>query len=379
MKQLTICVDMGASMTKYAVVEPSVGNVSFPNNMIVSDAPSGVYKLSDNRLDNYEMRFTCPEQDKSGTPLEGIVDKYISFGKYAARSRQTAIKPSVDNKKCTQAINYASVIATIAYEVSRGNLWGKIKVMLAVPPVEIAQAKEAFKALIGKYEVTLVGGGSRITDEDVVFEIVEVSCFEESMLTCTSFLFSKRGPRHPELLGKTLLVFDIGASTTDVGVVKKGVYWDKSQQTLRIGGNMIRDGIKDALYEEYEILLEGDELEEAITLGKVEICGEEQSIVELLNREREHCAAEIREQMSTYFKRTGVDIKTIGAIVLSGGGSLSSGGAGTEEESISEKDTRSVGSYICEALGLKGFYYGSEARFANVEGLVLRALLAEKN
>ena len=142
---------------------------------------------------------------------------------------------------------------------------------------------------------------------------------------------------------------------------------------------MIRDGIKDALYEEYEILLEGDELEEAITLGKVEICGEEQSIVELLNREREHCAAEIREQMSTYFKRTGVDIKTIGAIVLSGGGSLSSGGAGTEEESISEKDTRSVGSYICEALGLKGFYYGSEARFANVEGLVLRALLAEKN
>ena len=377
MKQLTMCVDMGASMTKYGIVEPSVGNLSFPNNMIVRDTPSGTYKLSDSRYDNFEMCVTCPEQDKSGTPLEGILGKCVSFGKYAARSKETAIRPSVDNKKCTQAINYASVLASIAYEVERGNLWGKIKVLLAVPPVEIEQAKQAFQALVGVYKVTLVGGG-RLADDEQTFEITEVGCYEESMLTCTSFLFSKRGPKHPELLGKTLLVFDIGASTTDVGIVKKGVYWDKSQQTLRIGGNMIRDIIKDALYEKYEVLLEGEELEDVITLGKVEICGEEYSIVDLLNEAREHCAAEIREQMSTYFKRTGTDVKTIGAVVLSGGGSLSSG-AGNGEDDTMDKDTQSVGSFICEALGLKGFYYGEEARYANVEGLVLRALLAEKN
>jgi hypothetical protein len=264
------------------------------------------------------------------------------------------------------------VLASIAYEVERGNLWGKIKVFLAVPPIEITQAREAFKALIGRYKVTLVGGG-QLADDEQTFEITDVECYEESMLTCTSFLFSKRGPKHPELLGKTLLVFDIGASTTDVGIVKKGVYWDKSQQTLRVGGNMIRDALKDALYEKYEILLEGEELEEAVMLGKVEICGETENIVDLLNDAREHCAAEIREKLSTYFKRTGVDIKTLGAVVLSGGGSLSSG-AGEESG-----DTDSVGSYICKALGLKGFYYGEEARYANVEGLVLRALLSEKN
>lgn len=373
MKQLTMCVDMGASMTKYAVDEHSVG--SFPNNMIVRATPSETYKLSDNRLDNFEMKIET-EDDKTGTPLEELLGKYISFGKYASRSRDTSVRPSVDNKKCTQAINYASVLASISYEVERGNLWGKIRVALAVPPVEISQAREAFKALIGSYKVTLVGGG-RLADDVQTFEIIDVKCYEESLLTCTSYLFSKRGPKHPELLGKTLLVFDIGASTTDVGIVKKGVYWDKSQQTLRIGGNMIRDYLKDALYEKYELLLEGDELEDAVQSGKIEIYGEEQSIVEFLDEARKHCAAEIREQMSTYFKRTGVDIKTVGAVILSGGGSLSSGI--TEQSSGEIVDDKSVGYYISEALGMQGLYYGDEARYANVEGLVLRTLLAEQN
>lgn len=373
MKQLTMCVDMGASITKYAVDEHSVG--SFPNNMVVRTTPSETYKLSDNRLDNFEMKISCPEQDKSGTPLAEILDKYVSFGKYASRSRETSVKPSVDYKKCTQAINYASVLAAIAYEVEKGNLWGKIKVALAVPPVEISQAREAFNALIGSYEITLVGGG-RLADDVQKFEIVDVKCYEESLLTCTSYLFSKRGPKHPELLTKTLLVFDIGASTTDVGVVKKGIYWDKSQQTLRIGGNMIRDFLKDALYEKYELLLEGEELEEAVQKGVVEICGEEQNIVDLLDDAREHCASEIKEQLSTYFKRIGLDIKSIGAVILSGGGSLSSG---AEEQTEGEGDKKSVGYFISEALGLQGLYYGDEARFANVEGLVLRTLLAEQN
>lgn len=374
MKQLTMCVDMGASMTKYATDEHSMG--SFPNNMIVRDTPNSTYKLSDNRLDNFEMVITCPEQDKSGTPIEELIGKYISFGKYAARSKETSMRPSVDNKKCTQAINYASVLASIAYEVEKGALWGKIKVALAVPPVEIEQAREAFKALIGSYKVTLVGGG-RLADDEQSFEIIDVNCYEESLLTCTSYLFSKRGPKHPELLGKILLVFDIGASTTDVGVVKKGVYWDKSQQTLRIGGNMIRDMLKDALYEKYELLLEGEELEEAIANGKVEIMGEEHEIVDLLDSAREYCATEIREQMSTYFKRTGIDIKTVGAAILSGGGSLSSGMSDGDSEKAF--DEHSVGSFICKELGLKGYYYGSGARYANVEGLVLRTLLAEMN
>lgn len=374
MKQLTIHIDMGASMTKYAVDEHGVQ--CFPNNMIIRDTPSATYKLSDSRLENFEMCVTT-EDDKTGTPIEGLIGKYVSFGRYAARSKDTAIRPSVDNKKCTQPINYASVLAAIAYEVEKGELWGKISVSLAVPPVEIEQAREAFKALIGTYKVELVGGG-RLSSDEQTFEIISVSCYEESLLTCTSYLFSKRGPKHPELLGKTLLVFDIGASTTDVGIVKKGVYWDKSQQTLRIGGNMIRDMLKDALYEKYELLLEGEELEDAIASGEVEIYGEKHNIVALLDEAREHCAGEIRQQMSTYFKRTGVDIKTIGAVILSGGGSLSAGLVNEEGEKADVGDTHSVGHYICETLGLQGYYYGEGARYANVEGLVLRSLLAQK-
>lgn len=370
MKKLTALVDMGASMTKYGV-DGEVENASLPNNIVIRDTPSTVYKMSDNRLDNFEI-FITTEDDKKDTPVEKILNKYISFGMYATRGSDTSIRPSMDDKKCSQPLNYASIIATLAYEAERGNLWGKVRVALAVPPIEIKQAREAFKALIGTYTVRLVGGG-RLADDEHTVEIDEVVCFEEPLLTAMAFMFSKRGPKHPELLGKTLLFFDIGASTTDLGIFKGKSYQDNSQKTIRIGCNIVRDTLKDAIYEKYEVLLDVEDLDAAIRTGVIEICGTKENIVGILDDVRCRCAAKIRAELTTYFKDKNVDIKTLGGLVFSGGGSLSAEGEDVE-------DSKSVGYFIGELFpGIPCYYFGENARFANVEGLATCVMFFDKN
>ena len=373
MKQLTMCVDMGASETKYNIDE-LVLHQALSNNMVLRSEPSATNKFSNERLENFEMCVTT-EDDKTGTPIEPLLGKYVSFGSYATRGLDVSTKPSIDDKKCTQSLNYASVLAVIAYEVERGNLWGEIKVALAVPPIELTQAQKKFEALIGKYKVLLVGGG-RIPEFEAEFEITGVTCYSEPMLTSTAFLFAKRGLKHPELMKKTLLLFDIGASTTDVGIVQNGVYIERTQKTIRIGGNMIRDMLKDAIYEEHEVLLAREALEEAVKCGYIELCGEKVSIVDLLDQTREHCALRIREAMATYFKDAEIDAKTLSALVFSGGGSLS---AKAEDDDADIHDEHSVGTYIAAQFGkLPVYTYGEDARFANVDGLVLHELMASK-
>lgn len=369
-----MCLDMGASMSKY-VVQGAKGwseHKTLSNSVCISATPNDAIKqgsnTDENRLNNFEFIATKIDEDgkevveNASTPLAEVLGKYISFGNYAMRGNNTVLRPGVDNKKCTQPINYASILGAITIECLKDELYGKVKVMLAVPPIEIRQAQLGFSALVGKYSVKILGGGG-LPEELVEFEIEEIVCTEESRLTAASYFFSKEGRKNSHLATRSLLIFDIGASTTDVGIFKDGSFQDNTQQTIRLGGNLIRDMVRDRVYEEYELTLSGNDLEKAIETGIVYIYNKEEDITHLIKEAQEYCAKEIRKNMDTYFKKVGVDVKTLAGVILSGGGSLSC-----------SSENNSVGHYLSTILNLPAYYYGDGARFANVDGLKMRVM-----
>ena len=198
-------------------------------------------------------------------------------------------------------------------------------------------------------------------------------------MASTSFFFNLNGtPKEAtkKHLTGTVLSLDIGASTTDLAIIKNGRYLDKSGQTYRIGGNVARDNLTDLICQRYAIDLPIEDAEKTMAEGRLQLGNTYDDVKDLVDIAKADLAKQLTNYMQTYFKRVNVPIQMINAIIVSGGGSMQSQYANNEGEIVKTSEPMSY--YVTQELlswssGTEVVEYGEDARFANIKGLFIRA------
>ena len=369
-----VAIDLGASSSREVSDIGQIGIV--PNNIVT--LPEGQTSKINPDATDIESSLEVHINKTSGEPCEWFPVNVLA-GIIADRYSTLQDRPSVNTKKYTQPINYISAIISAAIARLKYETPESIWLYLAVPPIEIHEAREVFnKRLVGTYTVEFPKymGGTTVN-----LNIVGVKCYEESFMAITSFFFNMNGipkEQNKKYLTGTVLSMDIGASTTDLAIIKNGRYLDKSGKTYRVGGNEARDYLRDAIMSEFDIDLDVESAERCMAEGRLQRGNNFEDISNLISSAKTALAKKLIAHMQTYFKMVGVDLNIINAIVVSGGGSMQSQYVNNNGEVV--KTSEPMSHFVTNELlnlskGTEVVFYGDEARLANVKGLFIRAKL----
>jgi hypothetical protein len=369
-----VAVDLGASSSRHV---SDSGQITVTPNYITFLSMNDVVKIQPDAADIHSSLEIIISKD-SGEACEHF-PAHILMGIMADRFSNMSDRPSVQVRKCLQRVNYISAIVTAAINKLSFGLDDNIDLYLAVPPIEINDARDMFsKGLIGTYTVTFPKymGGTQVN-----MNIQSVQCYEESYMASTSFFFNMNGvikEQNKKYLTGNVLSLDIGASTTDLAIIKDGRYLEKTGQTYRAGGNEVRDYVQNMVCARYDMELSVDAAEKCITEGRLQQGNSYVDVSDILADAKAALAKKLMNHLEFYFKRIEIDIKLINAIIVSGGGSVQSQYVDRDGNIVKTSEPMSY--YVTKELtaissGTDVVAYGDEARFANVKGLFIRAKL----
>ena len=367
-----VAVDLGASSSRY-VSDP--GQIAIlPNNMVFMD------NTQDSRInpdaEDIESCLDITIVKNEGPECEYFPTSALA-GIMADRFTSVHTVPLVGIKKYKQKINYVSAILNAAVSSIKYSLPEDIDLYLAVPPMEIHEAREAFgNKLVGKYTVTFpkyMGG------TEVKLNVLSVQCYEESFMASTSFFFNMNGEpkeQNKKYLTGTVLSLDIGASTTDLSIIHNGRYLDKSGRTYRVGGNEARETLVYDICSKYDIDLSPEAAEKVMSEGRLQIGNTYVDVSDLVAKAKVELAKKLMTHLPLYFKAIQIDMSTINAIIVSGGGSMQSQYVNDDGEIVKTSEPMSF--YVTNELlnfssGTEVVAYGDDARLANVKGLFIKA------
>lgn len=371
-----VAIDLGASSSRYV---SDSGQISIlPNNMVWLE--NGQDPLINPDAEDIESSLYVTITKDAGTECEYFPTTALA-GIMADRFTSVHTVPLVGIKKYKQKINYISAILGSAVSRIKYSLPEDIDLFLAVPPMEIHDAREAFKEqLVGKYTVTFpkyMGGTV------VKLNIMSVQCYEESFMASTSFFFNMNGvpkEQNKQYLTGNILSLDIGASTTDLSIIKNGRYLDKSGKTYRVGGNEARESLIYSISNEYDIDLSLEAADKVMAEGRLQNGNTYIDVSNLIARAKKELAKKLMTHLPLYFKSIQIDMTTINAIVVSGGGSMQSQYVNADGEVVKTSEPMSY--FVTQELlnlssGTEVVAYGDEARLANIKGLFIKAKVEE--
>ena len=368
-------IDLGASGSRYTtdggkIYELANNMVTIPNAELTSIVP-----YDDNTIEESLEVFISKGGSSKYFPV------HILSGNMATRFSSNNDRPSVNNHKYRQAINYIQAILIAAVAKIKVNDSSDVKLYIATPPVETLEAQKAFgEELSGQFTVRFpkYKGGVEVNVNNK-----SVHCCEESVMACTSFFFNMNGKIREEakaFLTGTVLSLDIGASTTDLAIVKNGKFLERSGQTYKTGGNVVRDFVMEHVTSTYGFDPDQEMADTAVIEGRLQLGNGYVEIGEVVSQAKRELARGLTKNMETYFKRINIPIQSIRAIMVSGGGSKQSQYVSELGEVIKTSDPMSE--FVTAELqewspNTVVVNYGDDARLANVKGLFIRAKFDE--
>jgi len=376
-----VSIDLGASSSRYCSDSGIISVV--PNNMVFLPTmeTSRIQSDAADIESNLEVQIVKHEANPNETPLDQQLQCFpvnVLVGIMAEKHRNVNIRPDLNLHKHEQMINYISAVLAVAISKVKYGLDENIDLYLAMPPIEVEKASVEFKRrLLGTYTVTFpkFNGGTTVE-----FTISDVQCSAESLMACTSFFFNGNGSikdNAKKYMQGTVLSLDIGASTTDLAIIRRGQFLDKTGKTYKVGGNVARDNLGDMITEQYAFDLPIADLERTMSEGRLQLGNNYADVSELVNAAKLDLAKRLIQHMQTYFKQVNIPIQTINTIVVSGGGSMQSQYIDDNGEIVKTSEPMSY--FVTQQLtedyskGTEVVPYGEEARFANIKGLFIKA------
>lgn len=362
-----VALDLGASSTRYVSNNGKVGIL--PNNMVFlpMEARVDLEPYNDEIEGALDVTIEC-DKESEHFPVRVLI------GSMAERYSPTNVRPSVLMNKYMQQINYVSAVVASAVSKIKNNLGDNLLLYLALPPIEVSIGKDKVKeSLIGKYKVTF-----NKLNKTVEFNIVDVTCFEESFMAILSYFFDVNGKLREQAKKYStgnILSLDIGASTTDLVVVSDMKYIERSGQTYKTGGNVAREFLRDDLRALYGYDVPEELADMAMAEGRIQMGNRYEDISKYVEAAKQKFAAQVVEQMQSYFRKVNIPIQSIRAIIVSGGGSMrseyvdESGNVVITSEPMSYYITKELNK-VCPGVEVESHI---DARLANIYGLFIRA------
>lgn len=375
-------IDLGASNTRFVAdngkfyeIENNIKEVAIGENIRMKPWSAETYEdLVMGSLDIEIYRLNgATEHIQAGS-------RYL-VGQLATRIGASST-PNGLQSKADQSINYTNaLIATALSKLFMGEKMGGVDLYVALPPIELSNKslseQKLQSELIGDYRVKF----NSTINQELQFTIQSVTCVEESFLTLISFFFNISGGfRHEALPYQkgNVLGIDIGASTTDLAVVKDAKFVDKSGQTYKIGGNFVLDLVADDIRAKFGYDPERDELQKAVETGKIQQGATLVDVSGAVIEAKKEFAVKLVDMMQSYFTKIAMQPHTFKAVIVGGGGSMKS--EYTDENGVLYETSQAMSDYIwnefkriCPSVPV--IQVSEDPRHANITGLYIRALV----
>lgn len=240
------------------------------------------------------------------------------------------IKPSALDKKYNLDSTVLSLRLSFLFackaimNIQRVSDFGQLSltwnVVTLLPPGDIDNGREKMMDLVRN--ITEVE--SVFPEATIPIHIDKVSVFPEGFCAYAGVVYDKGQIYRPDykfLTNETVMVFDIGAGTTDCMLIKNNKLVQASKYTVQLGGNNVYQIVRRNLREN-GIDLNSDVIMKGVWDGLVKDGSKEVSIVDLVNNAKNVVANRIISEFQEFIESSDTKLRSVGYIIICGGGSM---------------------------------------------------------
>ena len=329
----TLVIDLGNSSTK--------GKVLFGK-----DSQSGKFRTREFEIPNvfalidedYEVSSDYSDATSTILKVDTTINDRPIIGCFCNGLLQMkekplcVIKPSATSKKYdldSTVLSYRLALL-FAYKaimaMNRTNDYSQLditwKIVTLLPPGDVSIGKEPLTNII-----------KNITSIDAVFPKVSIPVKISSVtvlpegycayVACVYDVCHTFRPDYKFLTDEIVIVFDIGAGTTDILVIEGNKLVQNSKYTIEQGGNNVHKLVKRELRAK-GIALSDEAISEGIINGTVKDGAKVVDIVDIINNANAEVAQKLVSETQDFFELTDIKARSIGYVLVCGGGSIKS-------------------------------------------------------
>lgn len=327
-----LVLDLGNSSTKVTV-------------MFGKDAQTGKYRERTLDLSNVfapikeDYKVSSDYSDDTSTILKvnselngvPIVGNYCNGELQAKECPLATIKPSAFKRKWDLDATVLSIRLAFlhAYKaimnMQRVSDYTQVdikwKVVTLLPPGDIDAGKTEMENLI-----------KGVTSVDSVYpemhfdiNVTKVMVLPEGYCAYAAIVYDK-GQTFREgysyLKDETIMIFDVGAGTTDCMIIKGNTLVQSSKHTVNQGGINVFNIVRQSLRLE-GIDVDTEELQTGVIKGSIKDGAKNISIVDYVNKAKNEVAIKIVSDFQDYLSTTDIKMRSVGFVITCGGGSMS--------------------------------------------------------
>lgn len=327
-----LVLDLGNSSTKVTV-------------MFGKDAQTGKYRERTLDLSNVfapikeDYKVSSDYSDDTSTILKvnselngvPIVGNYCNGELQAKECPLATIKPSAFKRKWDLDATVLSIRLAFlhAYKaimnMQRVSDYTQVdikwKVVTLLPPGDIDAGKTEMENLI--MGVTSVDSVYPEMHFDI--NVTKVMVLPEGYCAYAAIVYDK-GQTFREgysyLKDETIMIFDVGAGTTDCMIIKGNTLVQSSKHTVNQGGINVFNIVRQSLRLE-GIDVDTEELQLGVIKGSIKDGAKNISIVDYVNKAKNEVAIKIVSDFQDYLSTTDIKMRSVGFVITCGGGSMS--------------------------------------------------------
>lgn len=193
-------------------------------------------------------------------------------------------------------------------------------VVTLLPPGDIDVGSDKIKQIIE--DITVVE--SVFPKASIPIKVTKTIVLPEGYCAYIATVYDKGHVYRMEnkfLIDETVLIFDIGAGTTDCMLIKKNKLVQSSKYTVTQGGNNVYQIVRRSLRMKGLDLDEAD-IKQGMIKGVVKDGSKEISIVDIINNAKTEIAIKIISEFQDFLDLTDIKARSIGYVLVCGGGSM---------------------------------------------------------
>lgn len=263
----------------------------------------------------------------NGNQLKGT---YLNGEAQQKEKPSGALRPSATRKKYELDTTALSIELAFLYgfkaimNMSRISDFSQLditwKVVVLLPPGDVKAGKEKTESLVKSI--------TRVTTSfpkcDLPTNIDKVVVLPEGYCAYIACVYDKGHVFRADykyLNDETVIVFDIGAGTTDCMLVKDGKLVQSSMHTVGKGGNNVVQIVKREL-ELQGIELDDEDVQKGVINGYIKDGATKMPIADIVNNAKSEVASIIIDDFTGYLERTNLKARSVGYVLVCGGGSI---------------------------------------------------------
>lgn len=240
------------------------------------------------------------------------------------------IKPSASAKKYNLDSTALSMRLAFLYgykaiaDIQRKNELDELDidwtVITLLPPGDVSEGREPMTSIIK--DITVID--SVFPEVKIDVKVSQVAVLPEGFCAYAGVVYEKGETyrsSHKFLIDENVLVFDIGAGTTDCVLIKQNKLIQNSKYTITQGGNNVFQFVRRKLRMKGLDLGDSD-IKEGIIKGFVRDGSKTMPIADIVNAAKEEVAQKIVNEIGDFIEETDLKVRSVGYLLICGGGSM---------------------------------------------------------